>query len=127
MNFLKFEGSVAEGASAVELNGLTAPVPKLREGASGSLAFGVRPEHVQLSDSADYRGKVLAAEYLGTTQILTIEVSNGTLKARIPAEQAVQAGETVGLTFNGDTVTLFDRGTGKALRSALNEGVLADG
>ena len=71
--------------------------------------------------------EVLATEYLGTTQILTIETANGTLKARAPADQIVGVGENVGLTFNGDTVTVFDKATGKALRSALNEGVLADG
>jgi multiple sugar transport system ATP-binding protein len=36
-------------------------------------------------------------------------------------------GETVGLEFNGSTVTLFDAQTGRALRSDLNEGILSHG
>jgi multiple sugar transport system ATP-binding protein len=33
-------------------------------------------------------------------------------------------GDKVALSFNPTTVTLFDRASGRALRSALNEGVL---
>ena len=87
-------------------------------------AFGVRPEHITLSDAASYRAEILATEYLGTTQILTIETPNGPLKARIASDQPARAGETVGLSFAGNTVTLFDTGTGHALKSDLNAGVL---
>ena len=127
MNFLEFQGTVAPGESSVVLSGETMGVPAFREAGSGSLVFGVRPEHVALSTDAAYRGEVLATEYLGTTQILTVKSANGTLKARAPADQAVRVGEQVGLTFNSNTVTVFDRASGRALRSALNEEVLAHG
>ncbi|GGH39765.1 carbohydrate ABC transporter ATP-binding protein, CUT1 family [Cribrihabitans marinus] len=127
MNFLDFSGKLAPGASRVKLNGQAFDVPALREGAQGDLVFGVRPEHVRLSDDGAYRGKVLATEYLGTTQILTIETPNGVLKARTGAEKPVRVGDTPALSFVGETVSLFERNSGRALRSALNEGVLADG
>ncbi len=127
MNFLDFQGSVAAGADQVTLDGQTMAVPQLRDGASGNLVFGVRPEHVHISDDGGYRGRVLATEYLGTTQIVTVDTPNGAIKARVASDQHASAGETVGLSFNPATITLFDKATGHALKSALNEGVLADG
>ena len=47
------------------------------------------------------------------------------VKARIPSDRPARAGEFAGLDFNGATVTLFDNQSGRALRSELNEGVLA--
>jgi multiple sugar transport system ATP-binding protein len=124
MNFLDFSGQLANGDTAVELNGHPTGVPELREGASGDLVFGVRPEHIHLATDGAYRGEVLATEYLGTTQIVTIETPNGEVKARIASDQPARMGETVSLAFNSATVTLFEKSSGRALRSALNEGVL---
>jgi len=127
MNFLDFSGSVAPEQAQVSLSGHDMTIPAMREGVSGDLAFGVRPEHVHLSDDGAFRGRVLAAEYLGTTQIITLDTPNGTLKARIASDRIAQVGEQVSIGFRGDTVTLFERSSGRALRSALNEGVLAHG
>ncbi|MEM6340338.1 MAG: ABC transporter ATP-binding protein [Pseudomonadota bacterium] len=127
MNFLRFEGVVAEAAQSVNLAGQAIGVPRLRQGASGHLVFGVRPEHVTLSDTGGYRGEVLASEYLGTTQIITLDTPNGDLKARIDSTQTAKVGEKVGLSFQAPKVTLFDEATGKALRSELNHEVLAHG
>ncbi|MEM6467127.1 MAG: TOBE domain-containing protein, partial [Pseudomonadota bacterium] len=99
-------------------------VPQLREGFDGQLAFGVRPEHIRLSDTGAYRGEVTATEYLGTTQIITLSTAGGDIKARTSSQQSAQIGETVGLEFDPATITLFDAGSGRALRSELNEGVL---
>ncbi len=127
MNFLDFSGSVAPEQARISLSGQDIAIPSMREGASGELAFGVRPEHVNLSVDGAFRGRVLAAEYLGTTQIITLETPNGELKARIASDRKATVGESVGIDFRGDTVTLFERSSGRALRSALNEGVLGHG
>ncbi|MEM9320128.1 MAG: ABC transporter ATP-binding protein [Pseudomonadota bacterium] len=127
MNFLSFDGSVAAGAKAVRLGSQNLAVPELREPFDGAMAFGVRPEHIRLSDASALRAEVLAAEYLGTTQIVTLNTQQGEVKARISSDQPARMGETVGLELNGDTVTLFDRQSGRALRSDLNEGVLSHG
>lgn len=127
MNFLNFEGSVGEGAQSVDLQGQSMTVPRQMQGASGKLVFGVRPEHVTLSDTGAYRGEVLATEYLGTTQIITLDTPNGELKARVPAGQVATVGEKIGLSFKGEAVTLFDETSGRALRSELNEGIVTHG
>lgn len=127
MNFLDFSGSLALHDASINLSGHAVPVPAMREEASGNLVFGVRPEHVHLNDNAQLRGQVLAAEYLGTTQIVTLETSTGTLKARIGSEVNATVGSNVGIDFRSDCVTLFDKASGRALRSELNEGVLTHG
>ena len=127
MNFLRFQGAVTPGSSTVSLNNCEMAVPKLREASEGDLVFGVRPEHIRLSTDGAYRAEVLATEYLGTTQIVTLDTPNGEVKARIASDQPAAMGETVGLEFNKQTVTLFDEASGRALRSELNEGVFGHG
>lgn len=127
MNFLRYEGSVNVGAHAIELNGQVLGVPRQMDNATGKLVFGVRPEHVLLNDDGAYRGEVLATEYLGTTQIITLDTPNGELKARAPSGQVATVGERIGLTFKSDAVTLFEENTGRALRSELNDEVLSNG
>jgi multiple sugar transport system ATP-binding protein len=127
MNFLRFHGNVEAGANVIKLNNQKLAIPQMRVPFEGDLAFGIRPEHVQLTDRGTYRGEVLATEYLGTTQIVTVKAAHGTLKARLASNEVARVGETVGLNFDPKTVTLFDSQTGKALCSELNEGVLSHG
>ncbi|MAC78506.1 MAG: ABC transporter ATP-binding protein [Rhodobacteraceae bacterium] len=127
MNFLEFQGSISVGGTSVQLDGADLSVPESRQGASGALTLGVRPEHVTLDDHAPYRGSVIATEYLGTTQIVSIDTAHGPIKARIPSDARVSVGETTGLSFNPRTLTLFMGNSGQALLSAANEGVLAHG
>ncbi|MCH2168890.1 MAG: ABC transporter ATP-binding protein [Oceanicola sp.] len=127
MNFLKFHGSLAAGATTVEMHHQTLGMPALREAFDGDMVYGVRPEHIRLSDSAGYRGEVVATEYLGTTQIVTLQTHNGEVKARIASDQVARVGESVGLDFDPATVTLFDNQSGRAIRSNLNAGVLSHG
>jgi multiple sugar transport system ATP-binding protein len=103
----------------------------LREGASGRLVVGVRPEHVQFKDTAKLKAEVIGIEYLGTTQIVTLISPHGDLKARLSSTQKVKLGEKVGLQLDPRTITLFTQGEsgsmGRALVSAGNEKVLGHG
>jgi multiple sugar transport system ATP-binding protein len=127
MNFLHFSGEVDKGETSVMLGDQSFDVPSLLEAAQGELVFGVRPEHVSLDENHLYKGVVMAVEYLGTTQIITVETPNGILKARQPAAESFKAGQKVGLDFNPRTITVFDEKTGKALLSDANKGVLDHG
>jgi len=127
MNFLKFHGSVETGSNSIRLHHMNLEIPETREPFTGDLAYGIRPEHIQLSDRSEFRAEAIASEYLGTTQVVTLKTQHGDVKARIASDQKVTAGETVGLDFNGSTVTVFNNQTGAALRSALNEGLLGHG
>ena len=123
MNFLPFDGEVAPGADRIRLDCAEVEVPVQRDGASGSLVLGVRPEHIRLDDGAAYRALVVATEYLGTTQIVTLRTAHAEIKARLAADRAVRAGETTGLGFDARTLTVFEAARGRALRSAGNERV----
>jgi multiple sugar transport system ATP-binding protein len=65
---------------------------------------------------------VVGAEYLGTTQIVTVITANGQVKARLPSGQVVRVGETVGLALRPDRLSLFDAVSGQALPLGLGEG-----
>ena len=127
MNFLEFDGMIGIGGDHVDLSGTTVRVPVSRQGAKGKLTLGVRPEHVHFSDRSDFRGRVIATEYLGTTQIVTMATANGVVKARISSSQAITPGELIGLEFDARTLSLFDEERGHALLSEANEGVLRHG
>jgi multiple sugar transport system ATP-binding protein len=127
MNLLDFEGAIDIGGDAVELSGQKVSVPSSRQGAGGRLTVGVRPEHIRFSDASTYRGRVIATEYLGTTQIITLATPNGETKARASSRDIVRTGETIGLEFDSSTITLFDGTNGQALLSQANEKVLRHG
>ena len=121
MNFLRFDGALQPGDSHVRLGRVDIAVPRHRDGAAGQLVLGVRPEHVEISDSGAYRGEIKATEYLGTTQIVTLKTMHGQIKARIPAATPVDLGTSVGIGMRSDTLSVFDNASGRALRSVLNE------
>ena len=126
MNFLNFEGHVVAGHNSVNLGSTAFAVPQQLESSSGSLVLGVRPEHIALSDNAPLRAQVLAVEYLGTTQIVLLQSDYGNLKARVDSSLSVAVGDQVGVTLNADTITLFNKESGNAIRSVLNEVALSN-
>jgi multiple sugar transport system ATP-binding protein len=123
MSFLRFEGRVARGERGVRIGAADIAVPEIHEDRGpGPLVLGVRPEHILLDDGAALRGRVFGVEYLGTTQVVTIDTENGQVRARLPSAQPARAGETVGLRLVAERLSLFDGSSGRALRSALYEG-----
>ena len=123
MNFLPFRGSLRSGAQAIRLDDRDVPIPAARETTPEiDLVLGVRPEHVRFDDRGAVRGEVYGAEYLGTTQIVTVTTRYGALKARSPASVSFRTGENVGLDFRPDTLSIFDKTSGRAVRTVLHEG-----
>jgi multiple sugar transport system ATP-binding protein len=125
MNFVEFEAPLVRGDRCVVIDRAEITVPEIYEAAS-QCVLGVRPEHVRLSDASPLRGSVYGIEYLGTTQIVTVASERGFVKARLSSETTVRLGEPVGLAFRPDKLSIFDRRSGRVLRSALHD-VGADG
>ena len=123
MSFVPFRGRVAPGDRSVRVANVDIALPEVREGTPDTdLVLGVRPEHIELAEDAPFRAEVLDAEYLGTTQILTLATAAGaTVKARIAADRRVYPGEHTGLMFRPGKLSLFDRTSGRALRTALHD------
>jgi len=124
MSFLPFRGGVAPGDRTVRVDGVDIALPEVREGSADTeLVLGVRPEHIELSGDAPFRAEVVDAEYMGTTQIVTLNTATGaSMKARIQAHIHVRPGERTGLKFRPGHLSLFDGVSGRALRTALHDG-----
>ncbi len=119
MNFLLFEAGLQPGDREIKVRDVSVAVPEIREQrAAGPLVLGVRPEHIGFSDVAPLRGRVFGTEYLGTTQIVTVDMEAGRVKARLPSSASVKLGETVGVTLKSDCLALFDGQTGSAVHTA---------
>ena len=123
MNLIPFRGHLEPGARSVRIGEANVEVPEAREGtAEADLMLGARPEHVRLSANATLRARVVDAEYLGTMQIVTLTTEAGaTLRARIPSEVTAAPGDQTGVSFRPEKLSVFDRKSGRALRSALHE------
>jgi len=123
MSFLGVNTALQRGDRVVRIDGASVEMPELLEDRSeGRFVLGVRPENVSFADSSNLRGRVIGAEYLGTTQIVTVTTASGQVKARLPSAKMVQVGETVGLKLRPDRLSLFDAASGQALSSALYAG-----
>jgi multiple sugar transport system ATP-binding protein len=123
MSFLEVHTALRQGDRAVTIDGASVEMPELFEDRpEGKFALGVRPENVSFADGSPLRGQVIGAEYLGTTQIVTVRTGSGRVKARLPSGKAVRVGETVGLKLRPDRLSLFDATSGKVLSSALDAG-----
>jgi len=123
MNFVPCAGPLARGSAVVQVEGAAVVVPAVAEDVGDAeLVLGVRPEHVRLDDAATLRARVFGVEYMGTTQIVTLTLPSGNrLRARIASDQAARAGDQVGLALRGERLSLFRRGDGRAIRTALHE------
>ncbi len=122
MNLLTFNDALQPGRDSVRLGDADVGVPAPREALTRrDLILGVRPEHVRLSDDSRLRGEVFGTEYLGTTQIVTVTTAHGVAKARLAASVKVSIGEAVGLAFRPDRISIFDAGSGRAIRTALHD------
>jgi len=121
MSFLNVQAALQRGDRSIRIDGVPVEMPEVFEDrAEGTFALGVRPENVSFSDASRLRARVIGAEYLGTTQIVTVVTGSGQLKARLPSGQPVQVGESVGLALQPERLSLFDAISGQALPSALD-------
>jgi multiple sugar transport system ATP-binding protein len=122
MNLIHVNGQLAKGATSVALSDTEIAIPETREAAlDGNIVIGARPEHIQLDDHSKFRAEISGSEYLGTTQIVSLKIQQGKLKARVPSTVRVNIGEQVGLTFLGDRLSVFDKASGLAIKTALHE------
>jgi multiple sugar transport system ATP-binding protein len=119
MNFLNFHDRLRAGDRVVNFHEARIAVPEICEAhAEGPLVLGVRPEHIRFSDSAPVKGRVFGAEYLGTTQIVTVDTAYGRVAARLPSNLSAKIGDTVGLSFRSERLALFDARSGSAIATA---------
>ena len=114
MNFIS--GEVSDGHLAIDrnrrisLSGYRGSSPKHGE----SARIGVRPERVRLSrqpDDDDLTGKVLADAYSGGSEMVHVDIGNGTVvRSRMPVDHGSarwQPGEQVGVSWSASDGQIF--------------------
>ena len=123
MNFIPFKSALDRGATSALIGGAPVGLPSVCEAVSlRPLLYGVRPEHVSLSDSAGLRAEVLGTEYMGICQIVTLATAQGcTLRAKVDVNTPAQRGDQVGLVLDSGQMTLFDAASGRAIRTARDD------
>jgi multiple sugar transport system ATP-binding protein len=123
MNFIPTQTALARGATSINLGPVTLELPAVCEAVGESpLLYGVRPEHIRLSASAPLRAEVVGVEYLGNCQIITLNTAQGSvLRAKVDVQVQALRGDQVGLEINCSEMTLFDQGSGRAIRTARDD------
>ena len=129
MNFLPLgHHEVSVGETFVAYKDYQINVPTSLEEFDGSLDVGVRPEHIKLScEPEGIPATVLASEYLGTTQIVSVKIDQAILKCRVPSIEEYSVGASINLIFDNRSISLFDHSSGRALQSEGNREVIARG
>ena len=115
MNFLPAAGNLPAGSTAVSVAGTDIAVPATQAPLSAEAVLGARPEHIVLGDAGPLRGRVSAVEYMGARQLVTVDTDAGPLKVRTRNDIRVADGETVGLSFLTDRLSVFDSATDRSV------------
>jgi multiple sugar transport system ATP-binding protein len=82
----------------------------------------VRPEHVRIDDKGPLRGNVFAVEYMGSTQLVTVDTPAGRLRLKAANTIQIEMRSTVGLQLDATRVVVFDKVSERALPSELING-----
>ena len=123
MNLIPTEATLPMGATSLLIGHAQLGLPAVSQAVSARpLLYGVRPEHISLSDSAELRAEVLGVEYLGNCQVVTLSTANGvTVRAKVGQKVRAARGDQVGLDCDASQITLFDAASGKAIRTARDD------
>ena len=123
MNFIPTEAALEQGATSLLIGSTRVGLPAVSQAVSARpLLYGVRPEHISLSDSAELRAEVLGVEYLGNCQVVTLATATGvTVRAKVGQSVRATRGDQVGLDCDASQVTLFDASSGRAIRTARDD------
>ena len=118
MNFIPVNHGIQKDQNTVKIDKEEYAVPKsFQNSLSQNNVLGVRPEKMFLSDDKGIPGEVFGSEYLGTRKILTIQSQFGTYKIRVSNDVSVKIGANVKISFDSDSVIVFDGQTDEALQS----------
>lgn len=123
MNFLPAKGGLRPGSRSIRVNGSEIAIPETQAALNNDDAFvGARPEHIEIADEGVLRGRVFGMEYMGARHLITVDTDVGRLRVRTPNTVHVKEGETVGLNFVTDRLSVFDAATDQAVPTARFQG-----
>lgn len=94
---------------------------------AGDVLIGIRPEHISTQSATAERSnnaahenisinaKVLGMEYLGSDLLLTCQIGESTVLARVPGTTNVAADESLLLTWSTENTAWFSRSSGERI------------
>ncbi|HXG40326.1 MAG TPA: sn-glycerol-3-phosphate ABC transporter ATP-binding protein UgpC, partial [Candidatus Limnocylindrales bacterium] len=127
MNFAEVTVDGGGAGAVLQGQGLQIPVPPHYRDAVGPttgrrLIVGFRPEHLDVGEAADGAARIDAradvVEYLGSEELIHLDIGGNDYVALISAEHRVRPGDVVPLRLPLDKVHLFDPETGLSLAAA---------
>ena len=122
MNLIKFNGAIRKGDQTITIDGIRIAVPYLAEDfTEGKRVLGVRPEHIRFDPKSSLKAKIYGVEYLGTTQIVALDMFGSIIRARATSDLHFTVGETVGVTFETNRLSVFDAETGNAIKTVTQK------
>ena len=126
MNLLTLPNALEPGQTKITLSGDdcgTLHCPESTQGVqAGDLVLGVRPEHLLPEQNGPLPGEISAVEYMGTTQILTIQTPYGQALSRVRSTHSFGEGQSVRLNFAAQRASLFDNSDGQTLPMQVAHG-----
>jgi multiple sugar transport system ATP-binding protein len=117
MNFVPIQSVQTCSLAQAIIGGTLFELPQLSQTIPNApLTFGIRPEHIRLTDKGGLGAQVLGTEYLGNHQIVTLKtIVGGLVRVKVAVQTLVSRGDHVYLQFEVAKSTIFDTASGKAL------------
>ena len=114
MNFLNYKvhkGKVSPMEVTPHIESYFKNLETLDRQSDGVGALGIRPQHVGLNLNPcllnDWVWKVRKVDYLGASQLLTLEQESFSIKAVLEGRHSIHHGDRVGVEFPLSKVSLF--------------------
>lgn len=122
MNFLEGRLAIDSGVAVLHTSEASVQVPgahALTVAAMGreNVIVGIRPEHLLLSiaPGSGAPGEVELLEPVGPVTYVDVRFGGRSVRASLPGEQVLSAGQHVGLSFEPDQAHFFESGSGERI------------
>jgi sn-glycerol 3-phosphate transport system ATP-binding protein len=109
--------ALADGAQGAVIRGASGAAVVPGRGAGRML--GVRPEHVELVAEGGVPGVVSSAEYHGADTVLTVQVGEESLLARVAGRLGLGAGAPLRLGWKPGDMHVFDAASGRRQQTEM--------
>ena len=82
-------------------------------GPGDGLVFGIRPEHITVSDDQGVPAELIATDYLGADTIMSAKIGEQTVRITVPGRYIIGRSHQARLTWSDEAVHIFDGKSGK--------------
>ena len=82
------------------------------DGPGKGLKLGIRPEHIEISESGGLPAELVWSDYLGADTIITARVGSQSLLVRVPGRLGAAGGKKVNLVWAANRVHVFETASG---------------